>query len=92
MIYEQKGLNKKEYTPVFGDEDDFSHLAGNVASPKTTAYRHTEQQLASFKQVNAPYVLYGTLANDNMERSKNEVLERSVMFIDVDDSGTYEDM
>ncbi|MFG6623603.1 hypothetical protein ACGYLH_10410 [Weissella confusa] len=92
MIYEQKGLNKKEYTPVFGDEDDFSHLAGNVASPKTTAYRHTEQQLASFKQVNAPYVLYGTLANDNMERAKNEVLERSVMFIDVDDSGTYEDV
>ena len=45
MIYEQKGLNKKEYTPVFGDEDDFSHLAGNVAIPKTTAYRHTEQHV-----------------------------------------------
>lgn len=92
MIYGQVGLMKQNYTPVSGYETDFLHLVRLVESPKTTAHGMTGEELEAFKRNKAPYVLYGTLANNTMERANNEVLERSVMFIDVDDSGTYGDV
>ncbi|RZQ58526.1 hypothetical protein [Weissella paramesenteroides] len=84
MIYLTKGLLNKQYTQLDG-LPDFSHLVKATGAPQE-ALKMTDEQLAGYKSSAVTYALYGTV---NGQQRRDDVLNRTVLFIDVDDESDY---
>ncbi|WP_419154227.1 hypothetical protein [Weissella viridescens] len=82
MIYTTRGVMQRQYTQINGD--DWKHLLDTVNRPPQLN-NLTSNQLEAYKRMNAPYVVYGQ--STGLERGTSEIVSRSIMFIDIDDSG-----
>lgn len=81
MIYTTQGVTERQYTLVNGN--DWQHLINAVSNPPKLSI--SNMQMDSYKHIQAPYVVYGT--STGVERGSSEITSRSILFIDVDDSG-----
>lgn len=81
MIYTTKGVMQRQYALVNGN--DWQHLVNSVQHPK--GLQASNVQIESYKHTDAPYVVYGT--STGLERGTSKITSRSILFIDVDDSG-----
>lgn len=81
MIYTTQGVTERQYTLVNGN--DWHHLVDAVSNPPKLSI--SSVQMESYKHTQAPYVIYGT--STGLERGSSEITSRSILFIDVDDSG-----
>ncbi|MFC6178663.1 hypothetical protein ACFQGR_04590 [Weissella sagaensis] len=86
MIYLTNGVRQKQYTTI-NNTDDFNHLLHATRAPQQ-ALNMTAEQLAEYKRDTAPYAIYGEVSG--MTR-QDDVINRTVLFIDVDDEGNYTD-
>ncbi len=82
MIYTTIGVMQRQYALVNGN--DWQHLLNAVNTPSQLDGL-TANQLDTYKHTNAPYVVYGT--STSLKRGLSEITSRSILFIDVDDSG-----
>ncbi len=82
MIYTTTGVMQRQYALVNGN--DWQHLLNAVNTPPQLDGL-TANQLDTYKHTDAPYVIYGT--STGLERGSSEITSRSILFIDVDDSG-----
>ena len=87
MIYLTKGVRQRRYDVFKETNGDFYHLAQMTKAPQV-ALNQTADQLAEYKLNMAKYVLYGRV--DGVERT-DKVIGRTVLFIDIDDEGSYSD-
>lgn len=85
MIYLTNGLLNKQYTKL-DDLPDFSHLVKATRAPQE-ALNMTDEQLAEYKSSSVTYALYGAV---NGQQRRDDVLNRSVLFIDVDNESDYQ--
>lgn len=85
MIYLTNGLLNKQYTQL-DDLTDFSHLLKATREPQE-ALNMTDEQLQNYKSNAVTYALYGAV---NGRQRRDDVLNRSVLFIDVDDESDYQ--
>ena len=85
MIYLTNGLLNKQYTQL-DDLPDFSHLAKATRGPQE-ALNMTDEQLVEYKSSSVTYALYGAV---NGQQRRDDVLNRSVLFIDIDDESDYQ--
>ena len=85
MIYLTNGLLNKQYTQL-DDLPDFSHLVKATRVPQE-ALNMTDEQLAEYKSSSVTYALYGAV---NGRQRRGDVLNRTVLFIDVDDESDYQ--
>lgn len=85
MIYLTKGIRQSHYSVGRYSKPDFSHLVEATRTPQE-AFNQTAEQLAEYKKNEALYVIHGTVAG--MKR-KDEVINRTILFIDVDDESNY---
>lgn len=85
MIYLTKGIKQSEYKGYRETNGDFYNLVELTRKPQQ-AFNQSAEQLAKYKQNTAMYAIYGNIAG--MKR-RDEVLNRTVLFIDVDDESNY---
>ena len=85
MIYLTNGLLNKQYTQL-DDLPDFSHFVKATRAPQE-ALNMTDEQLAEYKSSSVTYALYGAV---NGQQRRDDVLNRTVLFIDVDDESDYQ--
>ena len=84
MIYLTNCLLNKQYTQL-DDLPDFSHLVKATRAPQE-ALNMTDEQLVEYKSSSVTYALYGAV---NGQQRRDDVLNRSMLFIDVDDESDY---
>ena len=87
MIYLTKGVHQPEYKVYKETNGDFYNLVQDTRTPQQ-ALSQTAEQLAGYKANQALYAIYGTV---NGVKRKDEVINRTVLFIDVDDESNYLD-
>lgn len=87
MIYLTKGIRQSHYSVGRYSKPDFTHLVETTRKPQET-FNQTAEQLAEYKKNEALYVIHGTVAG--MKR-KDEVISRTILFIDIDDESNYTD-
>ena len=87
MIYLTKGVHQPEYKVYKETNGDFYNLVQATRAPQQ-ALNQTAEQLAEYKVNTAIYAVYGNIKG--MKR-KDEVVNRTVLFIDVDDESNYTD-
>lgn len=87
MIYLTDGVRQRRYDVFKETNGDFYHLAQMTKKPQK-ALNLTADQLAEYKLNIAKYVLYGRV--EGVERA-DKVIGRTVLFIDIDDEGSYPD-
>lgn len=85
MIYLTKGIKQSEYKGYRETNGDFYNLVELTRKPQQ-AFNQSAEQLADYKQNTATYAIYGNIKG--MKR-KDEVLNRTILFIDVDDESNY---
>ncbi|MFH7307288.1 hypothetical protein [Weissella paramesenteroides] len=85
MIYLTKGIKQSEYKGYRETNGDFYNLVELTRKPQQ-AFNQSAEQLADYKQNTAMYAIYGNITG--MKR-KDEVINRTVLFIDVDDESNY---
>lgn len=85
MIYLTKGIKQSEYKGYRETNGDFFNLVELTRKPQQ-AFNQSAEQLAEYKKNTAMYAIYGNIAG--MKR-RDEVLNRTVLFIDVDDESNY---
>lgn len=87
MIYLTKGLKQSEYHAFQAESSEFKVLVKHTRAPQQ-ALNQTVEQLAEYKTNQAVYAIYGNIKG--MKR-KDEVINRTILFIDVDDESNYSD-
>ena len=85
MIYLTKGVHQPEYKGYKETNGDFYNLVQITRTPQQ-AFNQTAEQLAEYKTNTAIYAIYGNIKG--MKR-KDEVVNRTILFIDVDDESNY---
>lgn len=85
MIYLTKGIKQSEYKGYRETNGDFYNLVELTRKPQQ-AFNQSAEQLADYKQNTAIYAIYGNITG--MKR-KDEVINRTILFIDVDDESNY---
>lgn len=86
MIYLTKGVKQREYRAFEETNGDFYNLVQVTRAPQE-ALNKTAEQLVDYKKDTAPYVIYGEISG--MTR-QDDVISRTVLFIDVDDDSDYQ--
>lgn len=87
MIYLTKGVHQPEYKVYKETNGDFYNLVQNTRAPQQ-ALNQTAEQLAEYKINITRYAVYGNVKG--MKR-KDEVINRTILFIDIDDESNYSD-
>ncbi|KAA8439192.1 hypothetical protein FKV75_02655 [Weissella paramesenteroides] len=85
MIYLTKGIKQSEYNVYKETNGDFYNLVELTRKPQQ-AFNQSAEQLAEYKQNTSVYAIYGNIKG--MKR-KDEVINRTILFIDVDDESNY---
>lgn len=85
MIYLTKGVHQPEYKVYKETNGDFYNLVQGTRKPQQ-ALNQTDEQLAGYKENQALYAIYGTV---NGVKRKDEAINRTILFIDIDDESNY---
>src|SRR5699024_8151484 len=80
-----KGIKQSEYKGYRETNGDSYNLVELTRKPQQ-AFNQSAEQLADYKQNTAIYAIYGNITG--MKR-KDEVINRTILFIDVDDESNY---